>query len=240
MVVTRAEGGGKLSAALEEQGAIVLNVPTIAIEPPDDLGPLEHALELLAEGSFEVVAFTSVNGVDGLLGRADDPAEVLSKSRVAAVGTTTASRLEALGVTVDIVPGSFTGEALATALGPGSGRVLLPRAEVVPPAMADTLRANGWEPVEITAYRTVPLSPTGPDAEAVREGRFDIVTFTSASTAQSFCSAFGAGVLDGKLAACIGPVTATAARDAGVNVDLVAEPHTVEGLVDALVESVGR
>jgi uroporphyrinogen-III synthase len=35
--------------------------------------------------------------------------------------------------------------------------------------------------------------------------------------------------------AAIGPVTADAAADAGVAVDVVADPHTIDGLVDALV-----
>ena len=34
--------------------------------------------------------------------------------------------------------------------------------------------------------------------------------------------------------ACIGPVTAEAARGAGLRVDAVASPHTLEALVEAL------
>lgn len=35
--------------------------------------------------------------------------------------------------------------------------------------------------------------------------------------------------------ACIGPVTADTARHLGLRVDVVAEVHTIDGLVDALV-----
>ncbi|MSX88893.1 MAG: hypothetical protein F2754_16040, partial [Actinobacteria bacterium] len=34
--------------------------------------------------------------------------------------------------------------------------------------------------------------------------------------------------------ACIGPVTAAAARERGVDVTVEADPHTIDGLVDAL------
>jgi uroporphyrinogen-III synthase len=34
---------------------------------------------------------------------------------------------------------------------------------------------------------------------------------------------------------CIGPVTASAAREAGLRVDAVAQVHTIEGLVDGVV-----
>lgn len=240
VVVTRAEGEGKLSSALEELGAVVLHVPTIAIEPPEDTGALDDALALVGTGRFDVVAFTSVNGVEGLLGRAAEPARALRGARVAAVGSRTADALEGLGISVDLVPDSYTGESLAEALGPGPGRVLLPRAEVVPPTMSETLRRNGWEPTEVVAYRTVPAEPTGPDADAVRSGVFDVATFTSASTVEGFVSTFGAAVLGGKAVACIGPVTAAAAETAGLKVDVVAEPHTVEGLVDALRGRMGR
>jgi uroporphyrinogen-III synthase len=39
---------------------------------------------------------------------------------------------------------------------------------------------------------------------------------------------------------CIGPVTAKEARDHGLTVHAVARPHTVEGLVQALMRVLGR
>jgi uroporphyrinogen-III synthase len=39
--------------------------------------------------------------------------------------------------------------------------------------------------------------------------------------------------------ACIGPITADTARAAGLTVDVVAAEHTIEGLVAALVETLG-
>jgi uroporphyrinogen-III synthase len=35
--------------------------------------------------------------------------------------------------------------------------------------------------------------------------------------------------------ACIGPVTAGTARELGIDVDVVADTYTIEGLVDALI-----
>jgi uroporphyrinogen III methyltransferase/synthase len=36
------------------------------------------------------------------------------------------------------------------------------------------------------------------------------------------------------IVACIGPVTAATAREHGLTVDIVADRHTIDGLVDAL------
>jgi uroporphyrinogen III methyltransferase/synthase len=61
----------------------------------------------------------------------------------------------------------------------------------------------------------------------------DYVTFTSASTVRYFLEA--AGELDGPRIASIGPATSAALRDAGREPHLEADPHTPDGLVDALV-----
>ena len=61
----------------------------------------------------------------------------------------------------------------------------------------------------------------------------DYVTFTSASTVRFFLAA--AGALDGPRIASIGPATSAALRDAGLEPDLEADPHTPEGLVAALL-----
>jgi uroporphyrinogen-III synthase len=62
----------------------------------------------------------------------------------------------------------------------------------------------------------------------------DAVTFTSSSTVRGFLQRFGR-VPEGAAVVCIGPVTAGTARDLGISVDAVAEPYTLEGLVQALV-----
>jgi uroporphyrinogen III methyltransferase/synthase len=45
-------------------------------------------------------------------------------------------------------------------------------------------------------------------------------------------------VLRAKIVACIGPITAAAAREAGITVNVVADAFTADGLVDALEAAV--
>jgi uroporphyrinogen-III synthase len=68
---------------------------------------------------------------------------------------------------------------------------------------------------------------------ALREGKVDAVTFTSASTVRGFVRALGA-VKCNPTVVCIGPVTAREARAHGFRVSAVAKPHTLQGLVAAL------
>jgi uroporphyrinogen-III synthase len=80
----------------------------------------------------------------------------------------------------------------------------------------------------------VPVAPD-PDALArVRAGDVDALTFTSSSTVTNFCDAVGPLPDPQPLVVSIGPVTSMTARDRGLRVDSEADPHTIDGLVEAL------
>jgi uroporphyrinogen III methyltransferase / synthase len=117
--------------------------------------------------------------------------------------------------------------------GARAGRVLCARADVAPEGLEEALAAKGWAPTRVDAYRTRMLRSLPAEARAaLREGRVDAVTFTSASTVRGFVRALG-GVKGTPKVVCIGPVTAREARERGLAVHAVANPHTVDGLVEA-------
>jgi uroporphyrinogen-III synthase len=91
---------------------------------------------------------------------------------------------------------------------------------------------------EIPVYRAAIPDETPPEAlDALREGRIDIVTFTSSSTVRNLVAMLGGTeALQRPLIACIGPITADTARELGLRVDVMASEYTVEGLVAALRE----
>lgn len=226
-----------------ESGAHVIELPTIKVEPPDSWEGVDDSIRRLAQGGFEWVAFTSTNAVDKFFSRLGCmPDEVFKTTKIAAVGSSTGALLKEKGVTVALVPDDFTAEALAAGLGPGDGSILLPRAAEVPPTMVDVLEASGWRAHQVVAYRTVPAEP-GEGAAEVLAGRFDIVTFTSASTVRGFVGMLGdpgplglaaSDEAEGKLVGCIGPITAEECAAHGLRVDVVAGEHTAAGLVQAL------
>jgi uroporphyrinogen-III synthase len=235
---------------LKRLGAEVVELPVIAVEDPVDGGEaLARAAGLLASGAYPWVAFTSSNAVTRLLaelgGRAVPPSV-----RWAAVGAGTARALEEGGRPVDLVPERSVAEALAEAFpdpgpgGPGSGTaggdrpgtVLFPRAERVRGGLAAGLRAKGWQVDEVVAYRTVAGAPS---SEAVRRaGRADAVAFTSSSTVQRALELLGREGVP-PVVLTIGPVTTRSARSAGLAVAAEADPHTIDGLVEAVVEVLG-
>jgi uroporphyrinogen III methyltransferase/synthase len=236
----RDEPGG-LADSLRERGAVPIHAPVIRIVPVPAGGRFDDAIRRAAEGSFDWVVFTSPNAVrawaEQVAALGIDVSNV--PSRVATVGGATAEALRQHGVSPQLTPQVFTTAALGKAFPKGRGRVLLPRADIATPELEAALRQTGWRVVRVDAYRTRPVRSLPPEARsALREGRVDALAFTSASTVEGFVKI--AGLIRGPKVACIGPVTARAARSAGFPVHAVARPHTIEGLVEGLERALRR
>lgn len=241
VLVTRsAERAGELSALLRARGAVAIEAPAIRIAPARTKR-FETAIRDTAMDGYGWVVFTSAEGAGAWFARAEElgfDARAL-RAHVAAVGSGTAEALRAHGVIPDLVPRTFTTAALARAFPRGGGKVLLPRADIAPSELEETLRAKGWRVARVDAYRSRPARALPREARrALERGEVDAVTFTSASTVDGFVSAGGA--VRGAAVVCIGPVTARAAREAGFRVAAVARPHTLEGLVGAVARALRR
>jgi uroporphyrinogen-III synthase len=98
--------------------------------------------------------------------------------------------------------------------------------------LAEGLRAAGWVVDTVVAYRAMPASPPPEVLDAAR--RADAIAFTSGSTVTGYLAAAGADAVP-PVVICIGPVTAAAAMEGGLTVTRTADPHTLDGLVEALV-----
>ena len=238
IVVTRpAEQEAPLVRELERRGARVLVAPTIRLVPARSAA-LTAALKELAAGRFDWITLTSAATVDVLRDRLA-PRDV--RARVAVIGDGTAAAFRRwAGRDPDLQPTTFTTAALARAFPRGSGRVLCARADIAPEGLEDAIARKGWEPLRVDAYRTVFATSLPREArDALGRGDIDAVTFTSASTVRGFDNARGGEAIRGAnggppRVVCIGPVTAAAARDAGLRPAAVAIPHTLEGLVEAI------
>jgi uroporphyrinogen-III synthase len=243
VLVPRARAqAAELSRLLRERGAEALEVPTIEIRPLDSPAELDRAVEALAAGRYRWAVLTSVNGVAALRARAEalgHGAGALRRARLAAVGPATEAALRGWGVAPDLVPEAATTAALGEAFPAGAGEVLLARADLANPGLAAALRAKGWRPHEVVAYHTVPVGTLDQAARRRLDGgQVDWVAFTASSTVEGFLRGYGGPPPAGVLVAAIGPVTADAARSAGMPVAATAAEHTVPGLVAAIERAV--
>jgi uroporphyrinogen III methyltransferase/synthase len=238
VVVTRArEQASELTARLEQLGATVLELPAIRIVPFDFAWP-----DLTR---FAWVVFTSANGVDAFFDRGLAPAGLDARAfapvRLAVIGPGTGAALARRGLRADLVPERFVAESLLDAFPEGSGRVLLARAEVARDVLPDGLARKGYDVEVLPVYGTEPVPARAEDLAGIRAGSVDAITFTSSSTVDNFCDALG-GPIPGPqpTVVSIGPITSETARARGLRVDVEADPHTIDGLVEALVRQLGQ
>jgi uroporphyrinogen III methyltransferase/synthase len=247
VVVTRArEQASALSGLLRERGAEPIEFPTIRIVPMEDYSCLDAAL--LDLGKYDWIIFTSANGVTSTFDRlrtAGKDARALAGARVAAIGPATADALRANGVTADFVPSRYVAESVAEEWPDRDmtgKRILLPRAKEAREFLPDHLREMGAQVDVVAAYQTVrDESGSREMVELLSERKIDAVTFTSSSTVSNFVESLGAErtpeLMRGVTVACIGPITADTARELDLEPRIVADEFTVEGLVDALTQS---
>ena len=242
VLVTRAEEqAGAFMQRLRELGAEPIPCPTIAIAPPEDWAQLDDAIARL--GSYDWIIFTSVNGVRFFFERLHATGGSTGWSgrlHIAAIGPATARAVEAHGLGVAFVPEEYVAESIVAGMPDVAGRrILLPRADIARKALVEGLVARGAVVDEVTAYRTVSPIECGTLPEG---GDIDIATFTSPSTVHNFVALFENGaassVLRGAAIACIGPITAQAARQQGLPVTILARQHTLDGLLEAIIRFV--
>ena len=235
ILITRpADRSARLVDLLDHRGATVIAAPSIELKPVRSAG-LTRAIRDLATGGFAWIVLTSPATVRMLDERMKRPQDL--RADVAAIGEGTADAYTRWADREpELLPKTFTVDGLARAFPRGEGRVLCARADIAPDGLEDALAAKGWTPTRVDAYRTVFPKTLPKTAErALAAGDVDAITFTSASTVRGFLQALGGTTIAGKpKVVCIGPVTAKQARDAGVTVHAVADPHTTDGLVAAL------
>ena len=227
VAVTRARAqASALAARLRALGAAVVEAPAIRIEPlAEPLPPLD---------GYDLVCVTSPNGADLLLDRVRD-ARAFAGRTVAAIGPGTARALRARGIEPDIVPERAVAEGLVEALADVPvTRVLVARAAEGRDVLPNALRERGAQVDVVALYETVaePLDDATRDAA----GDADYLLFTSASSVRFFAAAGGS--LDGPRLVSIGPATSDELRAHGAEPDVEADPHTPDGMIEALLNDV--
>jgi uroporphyrinogen III methyltransferase/synthase len=241
---------GEMSEKLVSHGALPVEVPTIAVEPPRSPAQMERAVKGLVDGRFQWVVFTSTNAVRAVWEKFNEfglDARAFSGVKIACVGQATADRVRAFGINPELVPsGEQSSLGLLDEFPPYDdvfdpvNRVLLPRADIATETLAEGLRERGWEIEDVTAYRTVRAAPPPAHTrEMIKTGGFDAVCFTSSSTVRNLVGIAGKPHAR-TIVACIGPKTAETAAEFGLRVDVQPEVAAVGPLVEALAEHAAR
>ena len=230
--------GDSVAADLRARGATPVVAPMINFAPTDDPERLTHALAALENGDFDWLTVTSATTVDVMFSQG---VKIPERTRVAAVGETTAAALQAVGYRVDLVPArenSARGMVdELTQLEPTPKRFLTLRSEIAKPLLSEGLAAAGHSVESVVAYRTIGEPVAENIIADVRSGRINAILVTSGSVAEQVVQQFG-DLPEETLVAAIGPRTAKDAVAYGLQVDVISRHQTVSALLDSIIATV--
>jgi uroporphyrinogen-III synthase len=201
ILVTRSAGqSSQFTSLLQEQGATVLEMPTLEITPPSTWEPLDQAIATLQE--FDWLILTSANGVDyffdRLIALGYSP-QTAAQIKIAVVGKKTAASLQQRGLQPDYIPPNFVADSLVEHFPEGDRlaqlKLLFPRVETGGrEVLVKELRAKGATVMEVPAYESGCASTVPPEVlEAFQQGAIDVITFASSKTVRCFCQMLGVG-----------------------------------------------
>jgi uroporphyrinogen III methyltransferase/synthase len=240
------EQSGALSEQLVAYGALPVEVPTIAVEPPRTPQAMDRAIRGLVSGRYAWIGFTSVNAVKAVREKIEElglDARALAGVKVACVGQQTAAAVRSWGITPELVPaGEQSSEGLLNewpsydSVYDALDRVFLPRADIATDTLLAGLADKGWQVDDVTAYRTVRAAPPPAEIrEAIKTGGFDAVLFTSSSTVRNLVGIAGKPHTS-SIIAVIGPQTAKTAEELGLRVDVMAAKPSASLLAESLAD----
>ena len=253
ILVTRSRTqASRLVELLSDLGADPIELPSIEIAPLDDYAALDAALAEFAHADTAPAAnqgtlgrwiiFASANAVHYVWQRLRTmgmDARCFAGATIAAIGPATALALRERGIEPDFIPQRSVSESVVAEL---SGRdwagvpVLLPGSAIGRDTLAAGLTQLGAAVRRIPAYQNTRPAAASDRARTILQAGVDLITFTSSSTVRNLLDILGNDrhLLNHCRIACIGPITAAAAKDAGLPVDLIAPEHNVDGLAAAL------
>jgi len=246
VVVTRPRAqADALVDALVHHGATVIEAPAFkvaALDNPD----FPAAIESLSQsGSDTGLFFTSVNAVAYFAKACRDAGQnpdAIGRAFVGCVGPATRDALAAIGIEPNLMASVHSARGLVDAVADAREgataaltRALFPCAQDASDTFEDGLSTLGIPVDSYAIYGAVP-EVDAPPFQSIP----DVVTFASPSAASMFEHIIDAETADHikreSLAASIGPSTAKRVSELGYVRMLVASVHTVDGIVDALIE----
>ena len=242
LVVTRAaKQSSGISSRLSAFGAEVIETPMI------ETRTLERTADFNTLKDFDILAFTSTNGVESFFKQLFDAGcdvRVLAGKKIASVGKITEKMLLEYGIRCDYVPEDHTAEGLGKLLASlpadshlepnGESKILLLQGNLADDTLLKYLpHATRW-----IVYETLPVSDL-PEWKREAVATADAIVFASTSAVNNFVKLSASADLEFKpLAFCIGRMTESAAKEHGFNT-VVSEETTMESLVKKIVEYFG-
>jgi len=246
IVLTRdTRGNAESSAEIVARGGNPLPFATIKIQSMTDSSEFVHALSRFS--TYDWVIFTSRNGVEVFFDAARElkhDARVLAGRKVGVIGSQTAESLAQFGIAADFVPTIFTGRELGRQLIARENlkgrKMLLLRSQLASDELPDVLRQGGADVDDVALYTAARAEGDAAGLTGkITRGEIDWATFASPSSATYFFEQIPTETVNSSNVriASIGPVTTAKLEKLGAQVDLTAQRHTIDGLIEAIEQT---
>ncbi len=242
---------------IRELDGIPYYIPAIEIKPLSNPEAVKKFVAELVQGSVDYVLLMSTNGVKYLFEAAENLQQTnqllkgLKETFVIAVGPRTAEALNDLHIRVDMVPTKYSSEGLIEYfLGRQlkGKRIRIPRTSNATPTLNDKLREMGADVEEIHVYESgLPV-----DEELkikfyqdLSNGKIDAIVFGSGLSAKNIFRMLQEKASMSELrhiitkkvtTVAIGPTTAQALKELGIDVDVVPEDYLFQNALLALAK----
>ncbi len=224
---------------LLDLGANPVLMPLIEIKPPEDWSSVDAALAHL--GDVDWLVFTSANGVEAVVNRLWEMGldlRALWDVQIACIGASTAETLAKYHLRADIVPDEYSSEGLVKELLEKTTEgdiVLWARANRGREVLTTQLRDAGRDVYEIVVYEHVDAETMSDDATKLIEAeQLHWVGLSSPAIARRYAELVKTSQRMRPKIAAISEITAGAAREAGLVVDVVAQTATWESIFAAI------
>ncbi len=227
ILITRAESQSEdFSEKLQQLGAKTISLPLIKTSPIN-----QTELSNSYNNTFDWLIFTSVNAAIYFFETIDSK---IVQSKIAVVGEKTAQYIQQLGLTINFQPSEFTGKHLANEIPINQNeKIFIPRSIVAKNDLVEILENRNCSVTTLSIYDNTAISYTDKELTSLLNCKIDYITFTSGSTVKAFAN------LNYQLpqtkAICIGPETAKIAKQLNIIIAEMANPHTIEGMIDAIL-----
>ncbi|KYH42449.1 MAG: uroporphyrinogen-III synthase [Candidatus Bathyarchaeota archaeon B63] len=261
VAITRPEEeAGKLAELVSRLGGTPYVVPTIEIRLHRDELLVKRLLNRVLRERIDFIIFMSMNSVRSLiwyLDKLDLRGEFLRKmdeARVVAIGPKTMREIEEHGIRVDIVPSTYSSEGIIESLKnldlQGRTAAIL-CSNMSRRYLPIELEGLGVKVIEVPIYEcALPKdhSRVLRFIDDLLDGKIDVVTFTSPSTATNLFKIASKYIpvedlrrcLRRTIIAAIGPVTRRTLEELGLKVDVTPKEHTIEAMVNSLLNHICR
>ncbi|CAG0993821.1 MAG: uroporphyrinogen-III synthase [Bacteroidetes bacterium] len=236
ILVTRsAEQSAPFVLLLKKYGAIPVLLPLIKIVPAQNTEEIHQKIAALH--SFHQIIFTSSNAVKYFFHFCNQP--LPTHIKIACVGKKTSDYLKGIGYSTHFIPENYTAESLLDSITVSANeKILIPQSSLSDDLLYKGLTKKNCQVEKMVVYENVPTAHDKESIEKIFSEKIDFITFTSGSTANNFImltKKYNIHYAESKVV-CIGMETKIAAEENGITVHAVAFPHTIEGILQAIIK----